>query len=264
MFRGNPRRFLHLIGALLTSGVIAAPAIADDWNACAKESGDAALAACTRAIRSGTYTGRVLALAYSNRGVEWKARGDVARAIADYDEAVKHDPQQPAAFNNRGLAHASKSDYDRALADYDEAIRLNPKYAAALNNRGLAYFRKGQHQRAIADYDEAIRLEPDAVRLNNRGNAYASRGQLDRAVQDFDEALALDPRYAIAFYNRGARSRTTTRRSRSIPSTRTPSSTAASPTSGKASWSARSPTTTRRSGSIRVTQSPTTTAATRC
>jgi hypothetical protein len=88
MFRGNPRRFLHLIGALLTSGVIAAPAIADDWNACAKESGDAALAACTRAIRSGTYTGRVLALAYSNRGVEWKARGDVARAWCLFGRAA--------------------------------------------------------------------------------------------------------------------------------------------------------------------------------
>jgi tetratricopeptide (TPR) repeat protein len=179
------------------------PALADDWETCAKAAGDEAIAACTRAIKSGTYNGKTLALAYSNRGVEWRAKGDLARAIADYDEAIKADPQQPAAYNNRGIAYAAAADYDRAIADYDKAIELNPTYASALNNRGLAYFNNGQKERAIADYDAAIKLEPDAVRLNNRGNAYASRAQYDRAIQDFDAAVNLDAQYAIAVYNRG-------------------------------------------------------------
>jgi len=53
------------------------------------------------------------ALAYSNRGVEWKAKGELTKAIADYDEAIKNDPQQAAAYNNRGIAYASAADYDR-------------------------------------------------------------------------------------------------------------------------------------------------------
>jgi tetratricopeptide (TPR) repeat protein len=177
--------------------------LADDWETCAKGAGDEAIGACTRAIKSGTYNGKTLALAYSNRGVEWRAKGDLARAIADYNEAIKTDPQQPAAYNNRGIAHAAAVDYDKAIADYDKAIELNPTYASALNNRGLAYFNNGQKERAIADYDAAIKIEPDAVRLNNRGNAYASRAQYDRAIQDFDAAVNLDARYAIAVYNRG-------------------------------------------------------------
>src|SRR6185503_4492586 len=195
------RRYLPFSAALIVTILAAAPALADDWETCAKGTGDESLAACTRAIKSGTYQGRVLALAYSNRGVEWKAKGDYAKAIADYDEAIKHDPQQSAAYNNRGIAYAARQDFERAVADYDEAIKLNPRYASALNNRGLAYFNKGQYQRAIADYDTAIKLEPDAVRLNNRGNAYASRGQFERAIQDFDGAITLDGKYAIAMYN---------------------------------------------------------------
>ena len=152
---------LAVIAAVITV-LTAGPAFADDWETCAKGTGDDAIVACSRAIKSGTYTGKTLALAYSNRGVEWKAKGELAKAITDYDEAIKADPQQSAVYNNRGIAFAAQSDYDKAIADYDEAINLNPKYASALNNRGLAYFNKGQHQRAIADYDAAIQLEPDA------------------------------------------------------------------------------------------------------
>ena len=106
--------------ALLIATTFAQPALADDWETCAKGSGDDAISACTRAIKSGTYNGRTLALAYSNRGVEWKAKGELAKAIADYDEAIKHDPQQPAVYNNRGIAYASAAEYRTA------AIRVGP------------------------------------------------------------------------------------------------------------------------------------------
>src|SRR5215218_1183434 len=122
--------------ALLITATSITPALADDWETCAKGAGDEALAACSRAIKSGTYNGRTLALAYSNRGVEWKAKGDLAKAIADFDEAIKADPEQPAAYNNRGIAYAAAADYDKAIADYDKGVEINPKYASALNNRG--------------------------------------------------------------------------------------------------------------------------------
>ena len=105
--------------AVLTATAFAAPARADDWETCAKGAGDEAIAACTRAIKSGNYNGKTLALAYSNRGVEWRAKGDLAKAVADYDEAIKADPQQPAAYNNRGIPYAAATDYDKAIADYD-------------------------------------------------------------------------------------------------------------------------------------------------
>src|ERR1041385_416001 len=103
----NAWRTLHF-ATLLIATTLAAPAFADDWETCAKAAGDDAIAACTRAIKSGTYNGRTLALAYSNRGVEWKAKGELAKAIADYDEAIKQDPQQSAAYNNRGIAYRSE------------------------------------------------------------------------------------------------------------------------------------------------------------
>src|SRR3954470_2992670 len=106
----NTWRTLRLAATLLAT-TFALPAFADDWETCAKGAGDEALAACTRAIKSGTYNGKTLALAYSNRGVEWKAKGDLAKAVADFDDAIKADPQQSAAFNNRGIAYAALASY---------------------------------------------------------------------------------------------------------------------------------------------------------
>ena len=51
---------------------------------------------------------------------------------------MRSDPRYAIAFHNRGLAYRAKGDLVRAIADYDEAIRLDPKYALAFNNRGIA------------------------------------------------------------------------------------------------------------------------------
>ena len=165
------------------------------------------MAACDRAISSGELTGRALALAHSNRGVEWTARGDLTRAIADYDQAIQHDPSQAAAFHNRGTARASKRDFDGAIADYAEAIRRNPKYGSAFGRRGLAHFSKGDLDRAISDYDQSIRTRrqagPSPISWNSRCWTRAVIGQLQAALSDCNEALRLRLDFANALDSRG-------------------------------------------------------------
>ena len=111
-------------------------------------------------------------IAYSNRGVAKKAKGDLAGAIADYNRAIELDPKYAAAYYNRGLAKKAKGDLDGAIADYNRAIELDPKLAIAYNNRGIAKEAKGDLDGAIADYNRAIELDPKlAIASNNRGNA---------------------------------------------------------------------------------------------
>src|SRR5262249_7560433 len=129
-----------------------APADADDADSCAKASGDAAIAACTRAIASGNYHGYALEKLYYDRAVEHHSKRDNELAIADYNEAIRIDPDDADAFYGRGNAWREVGDNARAIADYDEAIRLDPNHAPALNNRGAAWLAKGQSDRAVADF----------------------------------------------------------------------------------------------------------------
>ena len=62
-------------------------------------------------------------------------------------------------LNNRGMAYRSKDDIDRAIQDYNRAIQINPKFASAFNNRGVAYDLKGDYDQAIQDYEQAIKLD---------------------------------------------------------------------------------------------------------
>jgi len=56
---------------------------ADDRDACENESGDKAIAACTRAINSGRYSGRQLSVLFTNRCAELPEKNENDKAIED-------------------------------------------------------------------------------------------------------------------------------------------------------------------------------------
>ena len=117
-------------------------------------------------------------------------------AAADYNRGIAH--------GYLGMVYGYLVQHERAIGDFDEAIRLNPQDAEAYYNRGLTYSYLDQYERIIEDYDQAIRLNPqDAEAYNNRGLLYRYLGQYERAIGDFDEAIRLDSKYAEAYYNRG-------------------------------------------------------------
>ena len=59
-------------------------------------------------------------VAYNNRGTAWRAKGDLNRAMADFDAAVRVNPSFALAFHNRASAHHDRSDFDRAIADLSQ------------------------------------------------------------------------------------------------------------------------------------------------
>jgi len=179
-----------------------APVVADDRMTCADASGDEAIAACTRAIEAKKAKGHDLAELYFYRGFEFHNKEDYDRAIAEFDQAIRADPEYAEAYSARGWSLVNRGDLDRALADYNEAIRLDPESALALTRRGYAWYCKGDLPRAFADYDEAIRLGPEKP-YYERGNAWYDIGELDRAIADYDRYILLHPTFAGAYIRRG-------------------------------------------------------------
>ena len=78
---------------------------------------DSAVAACSDAIKLGPDKNALNATG--------DARLSPERSKSDY-------------FTQRGIAYHGKQDFERAIADYDEAIRLDPNNTAASNNRARA------------------------------------------------------------------------------------------------------------------------------
>ena len=186
------------IAIVLLLGQSVAPAWAqwtEDAQKCAETSDpNLAFDLCTRAIQSGALSGSGLAVTFNNRGNAYQSKGDYPRAIQDYDEAIRIDPDSALAFNNRGSAFQHMGNYDRAIQDYDQAIRLDPSSALAHNNRGRANHLKEDYPLAIKDFGEAIELDPDyPLAFYNRGLARFDQGLYIAAVPDFVRAVQLDP-----------------------------------------------------------------------
>ena len=53
------------------------------------------------------------------------------KALAEYTEAIRLDPNDADAYNNRGIADNNNADYAEALADFTEALRIAPHYGIA-------------------------------------------------------------------------------------------------------------------------------------
>ena len=130
--------------------------------------------------------------------------GECDKAIADFTEAIRLDPQNVSTYHDRGLALDEKGDYDGAIADFTAAIQLDPNKSHSYLCRGNVWSQKGEHDKAIADFTEAIKLDrDDASPFYNRGNAFADKGDLESAISDYTEAIRGDPENAAAHFNRG-------------------------------------------------------------
>jgi tetratricopeptide (TPR) repeat protein len=171
---------------------------------CVATDPDTIIAGCTELIQAGREKTASLVGAYKRRGSAYVYKGDGDRAIQDYNEAIRLNPNDAYAYGGRATAYGIKGDFDRVIQDCDDAIRLNPNVAMAYVDRGVAYASKGDYDRAIQDYDDAIRLSPNgALAYYSRGNAYIEMGDYNRAIHDLNEATRLSPKSTDAYLDRG-------------------------------------------------------------
>ena len=152
-----------LLVTVLTSAApdaAAAESLTRQWAWCRDHDPDRLIRGCSAVIGSRQETPDNLAKAFFNRGRAWSDKGEFDRAIRDFDNATRLDPNYPDALNSRALAYAGKGDFNRAIQDLDEAIRLDPNFAIAIYNRGLAFQNLGRPDEAAKEFARAKQVGP--------------------------------------------------------------------------------------------------------
>jgi tetratricopeptide (TPR) repeat protein len=85
--------------------------------------------------------------------------GNYARALEQYDTALREDPQDIYALRGRARSLMQLGRDQEALAAFDEAIARKPNVGAPYANRGILYDRMGKYRQAVADYEKALQLD---------------------------------------------------------------------------------------------------------
>jgi len=131
--------------------------------------------------------------------------GDYDRAIEEYNEILKSDPNNVDARFGRGAVCSGYGDnYDQAIADLGYVIQSSPDNAIAYYFRAHAYSNKGATLKALADCNRAIQLEPNNANMYFcRSVVYLNIEKYDRAISDCDQAIRLDPRNVQSYIGRG-------------------------------------------------------------
>ena len=142
--------------------------------------------------------------AYNNRGGVRFKLGDKQGAIKDCNQVITIDTNNDQAYFNRGLIRSVLGDNQAAIEDYNQVIKIDSNNAEAYFNRGLAHSVLGDNQAAIEDYNQAIRINPDHAKAYfSRGTAFYDVANKGNAMKDFKEAIRINPNYAEAYHNRG-------------------------------------------------------------
>jgi tetratricopeptide (TPR) repeat protein len=122
---------------------------------------------------AGSARAPALAEAYRLRGLTRTQLGLHAGALQDYTRALEIQPDA-ATHADRGWVYLAEGAPKLALADFEEALRLNPEAGDAYNGRGNARARLGQGREAVRDAEQALRLGPLTARmLHNAATVYA-------------------------------------------------------------------------------------------
>ena len=117
---------------------------------------------CNDAIDGGSLTTRDLVASYVNRGILKLRAGLVDEAIADFDDAIELDPQEPEAYLNKAVATLQRNeDWRQALPLFNTALeKRTRKPAIAHFGRAVAHEMSGNVREAYRDYRQASLLEP--------------------------------------------------------------------------------------------------------
>lgn len=87
------------------------------------------------------------------------ANVDLDRAVKDCNSAISAGARKPAFLDSRGLVRLRLGDYARAVADYDEALKAMPDIAWSHYGRGIAELRLGRKAEGEADIAKARALD---------------------------------------------------------------------------------------------------------
>src|SRR5579872_2404229 len=147
-----------------------------DWKRCRAGDPDVVIAGCSAVLAAGNGLPAQRAVAAMRRGYAYTAKRQYDRALADFDEATRLDPNSADAFAGRGFMNQRLGHHDRAIEDFDQAIRLRPSFHAAFVGRAAAEFAIQDYDAAIADFSRALELRPrDSGVLVGRGRAYDAK-----------------------------------------------------------------------------------------
>ncbi|MFN8006181.1 MAG: tetratricopeptide repeat protein [Terriglobia bacterium] len=130
--------------------------------------------------------------------------GDFAKAIAEYQSAIKLQPDEPILYNNLGIVFHLQYKYREAIDSFQRALKLNPELLGANLFLGIDYYRTNQPEKGLAPLQRALRANPKDTQAHlYLGRCYFDLGRYEEALDEVQKVIKLSPKDVDAHYTLG-------------------------------------------------------------
>jgi len=165
---------------------------------------------------------------YGDRAWNRMMQGDLAGALADYEEGLKADPFNGENWLNRGttLSHMGRNEeslpcfdkaydllgnvhpilqnkgnilrslcrFEEALSCYETVLGSNPKEEKCLRGKAYALGALGRHEEALSMWESCLALQPgDREAVERRANCLRELKRFEEAIVVYDGLITSDP-----------------------------------------------------------------------
>lgn len=124
-------------------------------------------------------------------------RHDFPQAVKTYTQIAEMSPDDSQVYVDLGSAYENNGDIDKAIANYEKAIKIsNEQYPTPYLRAGVIYHRKQDTTKAMANFEKAESLYRAASNnegvnevWRQRGLLYRDKGNYAQAREQFEKSL---------------------------------------------------------------------------
>src|ERR1700736_42106 len=143
---------------------------------------------------------RQTAAKFFQKAYEQQMAGEYQQAIESYTRSIEAFPTAEA-YTFRGWTYSFLGDYDRAIAEWLQAIKVDPDFGNPYNDIGAYLIEQEKWDEAIPWFQKAMiapRYEARPYPHFNLGRVYEHKRDWEKAKACYATAYSLDKRYVAA------------------------------------------------------------------
>ncbi|KAI0702378.1 ADP/ATP carrier receptor [Cerioporus squamosus] len=139
----------------------------------------------------------------------WMEQSDPTKAFECFEEAIKHNPNDPDIYYHRGQVLFIMNEFEKAAENYTKSTELDDKFVFSHIQLAVAQYKMGNLANSMGTFRRTLKSFPDRSEPQNYyGELLLDQQRYPDAIEKFDRAIEIErakppPMNVLPLVNKG-------------------------------------------------------------